>query len=103
MSELIKSVEYNQINPNVPEISPGDTVRVHARIVEGNRERVQIYEGIVIAKKGGGANETFTVRRVAAHGIGVERTFLLNSPRSLFAEIASIPITLTRQALFLSP
>lgn len=81
MSELIKSVEHNQANPDVPEIRPGDTVRVHALIVEGSRERVQVFQGVVIAKKGGGANETFTVRRVAAHGIGVERTFLLNSPR----------------------
>jgi large subunit ribosomal protein L19 len=81
MSELIKSVEYNQVNPDVPAIRPGDTVRVHARIVEGNRERTQVFQGVVIAIKGGGANETFTVRRVASHGIGVERTFLLNSPR----------------------
>jgi large subunit ribosomal protein L19 len=81
MSELIRSVEYNQVNPDVPEIRSGDTVRVHARIVEGNRERVQVFQGVVIAQKGGGANETFTVRRIASHGIGVERTFLLNSPR----------------------
>jgi large subunit ribosomal protein L19 len=81
MSELIKSVEHSQVQPNAPEIGPGDTVRVHARIVEGNRERVQVFEGIVVGKKGGGVNETFTVRRVAAHGIGVERTFLLHSPR----------------------
>ena len=73
MSELMKSVEYAELNPDVPQVRPGDTVRVHARIVEGNRERVQVFQGTVM--------RSFTVRRVASHGIGVERTFLLNSPR----------------------
>ena len=81
MSELIKSVEYREPNPNIPALSPGDTVRVHARIVEGSRERVQVFQGVVIRKRGGGASTNFTVRRIASHGIGVERTFLLNSPR----------------------
>ena len=81
MSELIKSIEYREPNPNIPELRPGDTVRVHARIVEGNRERVQVFQGIVIRKRGGGGNANFTVRRVASHGVGVERTFLLHSPR----------------------
>jgi large subunit ribosomal protein L19 len=81
MSELIKSVEYVEPNPEVPQLRSGDTVRVHARIVEGNRERVQVFQGIVLRVRGGGINANFTVRRVASHGIGVERTFLLHSPR----------------------
>ncbi|HIC93523.1 MAG TPA: 50S ribosomal protein L19, partial [Anaerolineae bacterium] len=68
-------------NPNIPEIRPGDTVRVHTRIVEGDRERVQVFQGTVIRVRKGGANASFTVRRIASHGIGVERTFPLNSPR----------------------
>lgn len=81
MSELLKSVEYREPNPNVPEIRSGDTVRVHARIVEGNRERIQVFQGVVIRIRGRSVNSNFTVRRVASHGIGVERTFLLRSPR----------------------
>lgn len=64
-----------------PEIRSGDTVKVHLRIVEGDRERVQIFQGIVIRLRGGGNEANFTVRRVATHGVGVERTFLLKSPR----------------------
>jgi large subunit ribosomal protein L19 len=79
---LVESLERQlQSNPNVPEIRPGDTVRVHARIVEGERERVQVFQGTVIRMRRGGANANFTVRRIASHGIGVERTFLLLSPR----------------------
>ena len=81
MSELMQSVEYREPNPNVPQINPGDTVRVHARIVEGNRERVQVFQGTVIRIRGKGINSNFTVRRIASHGVGVERTFLLQSPR----------------------
>ena len=81
MSELMQSVEYREPNPDVPQISPGDTVRVHARIVEGNRERVQVFQGTVIRIRGKGINRNFTVRRIASHGVGVERTFLLQSPR----------------------
>lgn len=77
--ELIQSIE--NLKEDVPEISPGDTVKVHVRIVEGNRERVQVVQGVIIRIRGGGINRTFTVRRVASHGIGVERTFLLHSPR----------------------
>jgi large subunit ribosomal protein L19 len=68
-------------NENIPELRPGDTVRVHARIVEGDRERVQVFQGTVIRTRRGGAGASFTVRRIASHGIGVERTFLLHSPR----------------------
>ena len=77
--DLIQSVE--QLSEDRPQVRPGDTVNVHVRIVEGNRERIQVFQGIVIAIKGGGINELFTVRRIAAHGIGVERTFLYHSPR----------------------
>jgi large subunit ribosomal protein L19 len=68
-------------NSNIPELSPGDSVKVYVRIVEGQRERVQAFQGTVIRVRGSGASATFTVRRVAAHGVGVERTFLLHSPR----------------------
>jgi len=66
---------------DLPELRPGDTVRVHALIVEGNRERVQVFQGTVIRLRKSGAQANFTVRRIASHGIGVERTFLLHSPR----------------------
>jgi large subunit ribosomal protein L19 len=79
---LIESLErQTEPNPNIPELHPGDTVKVHARIVEGDRERVQVFRGTVIRLRGGGTNASFTVRRIASHGIGVERTFLLRSPR----------------------
>lgn len=77
--DLLQSVE--QLKEERPEVQPGDTVNVHLRIVEGARERIQVFQGVVIAIKGGGVNTLFTVRRIAAHGIGVERTFLLHSPR----------------------
>jgi large subunit ribosomal protein L19 len=79
---LIDSLEQElKENRDIPDIQPGDTVRVHQRIVEGDRERVQAFQGTVIRLRGRGANANFTVRRVASHGIGVERTFLLYSPR----------------------
>ena len=79
---LVESLERQlEPNPNVPDLRPGDTVNVHARIVEGDRERVQIFKGTIIRMHGGGAGASFTVRRIASHGIGVERTFLLHSPR----------------------
>lgn len=65
----------------VPELAPGDNVKVHVRIVEGDRERLQVFQGVVIRRRGSGIGETFTVRRIASHGVGVERTFLLHSPR----------------------
>jgi large subunit ribosomal protein L19 len=79
MNDLIKTLEAPA--PEHPEIEPGDTVKVHVRIVEGNRERVQVFQGTVIGLRGGGNNASFTVRRIASHGIGVERTFLWRSPR----------------------
>jgi len=68
-------------NPNIPELKPGDNVKVHVRIVEGDRERIQIFPGTIIRIRKSGNNANFTVRRVASHGVGVERTFLVHSPR----------------------
>ncbi len=81
MSELLKSVERLEPNPNIPPLAPGDTVRVHSRIVEGDRERIQLVQGVVIRIKKGGPAASFTVRRIGAHGVGVERTFPFHSPR----------------------
>ncbi len=80
MSELIKAVEAAE-NPNIPQIHPGDTVSVFLRIKEGNTERTQEIRGTVLRMRGGGNNGNFTVRRIASNGIGVERTFLIRSPR----------------------
>ncbi len=77
--DIIKSIEHEQLKSKVPDIKVGDTVRVHQRIKEGNRQRIQVFEGIVIKKQNGGLNETFTVRRIS-YGVGVEKTFLLHSP-----------------------
>jgi large subunit ribosomal protein L19 len=79
-AELLKSVEA-PVNENIPELSPGDTVSVHIKITEGDRERTQIFKGTILLVRGGGNNASFTVRRIASNGIGVERTFLLRSPR----------------------
>ena len=81
MVDVIRSLEANQFKTNIPEFGPGDTVRVAVRVVEGERERIQNFEGVVWRRQGGGLNETFLVRRIASHGIGVERNFLLHSPR----------------------
>jgi large subunit ribosomal protein L19 len=80
MSELLKAVEA-ETNPNIPDIRPGDTVSVFLRIREGNTERTQEFRGTVISMRGGGNNANFAVRRIASNGIGVERSFLLRSPR----------------------
>ena len=80
VAQLIRSIEEEQFK-DVPEFRAGDNVRVHAKVVEGTRERIQIFEGVVIRRRAGGINENFTVRRMGAHGIGVERTFLVHSPR----------------------
>ena len=79
MTDLIKALEAEE--RGFPQLRPGDTVRVHVRIVEGNRERIQVFNGVVIRLRKGGNDANFTVRRIASHGIGVERTFLLRSPR----------------------
>jgi large subunit ribosomal protein L19 len=79
---LVESLEKSlQANPKIPALSPGDLVRVHQKIVEGDRERIQVFQGTVIRLRRGGANANFTVRRIASNNIGVERTFLLLSPR----------------------
>ncbi len=80
MSEIIRSIEQKQLRTDLPKISIGDTVRVWVKVVEGSRERLQAFEGVVIAMRNGGVRETFTVRRVS-YGIGVERTFPMHSPR----------------------
>ena len=77
--DLIKAFTNEQLKSDVPQFKIGDTVRVHNKIKEGNRERIQIFEGTVIARRGGGISESFTVRRVA-YGVGVEKTFPLHSP-----------------------
>jgi len=80
MSSLIKSLEP-ELNPKIDRLRPGDTVRVHHRIVEGEKERVQVFQGVVLSIAGSGVNTRFCVRRIAAHGVGVERTFSFASPR----------------------
>jgi large subunit ribosomal protein L19 len=78
---LVQSVQNQQLKDKAPELQSGDTVRVHTRIVEGDRERVQVFQGTVIRLRSGNVNANFTVRRIASDGIGVERTFPLHSPR----------------------
>ncbi|MDR5683571.1 MAG: 50S ribosomal protein L19 [Armatimonadota bacterium] len=73
-------VEQPQLKSKIPDFGPGDTVRVHMKVIEGGRERVQAFEGVVVGRRGGGLRETFTVRRIS-HGVGVERIFPLHSPR----------------------
>ncbi len=77
--DIVKSIEHEQLKNKVPELRVGNTVRVHQKIKEGNRERIQVFEGIIIKKQNGGVNETFTVRKVS-YGVGVEKTFLVHSP-----------------------
>ncbi len=77
--DIIKSIEHEHLKEKIPVLKVGNTVRVHQRIKEGNRERIQVFEGIIIKKQGGGLNATFTVRRIAS-GVGVEKTFLIHSP-----------------------
>lgn len=80
MNPLIQSLTESQLRTDIPEFRAGDTVRVHAKVVEGNRERVQIFEGVVISRKGQGISEMYTVRKISG-GIGVERTFPIHTPR----------------------
>ena len=93
--DIIKSIEHEQLKNKVPDIRVGNTVRVHQRIKEGNRQRIQVFEGIVIKKQNGGLNETFTVRRVA-YGVGVEKTFLLHSP--LIEKVETVRVGKARRA-----
>lgn len=80
MSDLLQSVEA-PVNPNIPPLSVGDAVSVHVKIKEGNRERIQEFKGTILYMHNNGNNSTFTVRRIASNGVGVERTFMLRSPR----------------------
>ena len=84
--DIIKSIEHEQLKSKIPVINIGDTIRVHVRVKEGNRERIQVFEGIVIKRQGGGTKETFTVRRIS-YGVGVEKTFLIHSPKVEKVEI----------------
>ena len=87
--DIIKSIEHEQLKNKIPELKVGNTVRVHQRIKEGNRERIQVFEGLIIKKQGGGVNATFTVRRVA-YGVGVEKTFLVHSPMVEKVEVVRV-------------
>ncbi|MDR1774319.1 MAG: 50S ribosomal protein L19 [Clostridioides sp.] len=80
MDQIIKMIEEGQLKSDVPNFRPGDTVRVHVKIIEGKRERVQVFEGFVLKRQGGGVRETFTVRKIS-FGVGVERTFPVHSPK----------------------
>lgn len=77
---ILNSIEQGYKKKDIPDFRPGDTVNVYTKVVEGNRERIQVFEGVVIARKGGGTRETFTVRKIS-YGVGVERIFPLHSPR----------------------
>ena len=85
--DIIKSINEEQIRTDLPNFNIGDTVRVHFKVKEGNRERIQVFEGTVIKKKGGSVTETFTVRKIAS-GVGVERVFPVNSPKIEKIEIS---------------
>jgi len=84
--QLIEQIEFEQLRTDTPEFGPGDTVRVHTRVIEGGKERIQVFEGVVIGKKDSGLRSSFTVRKLS-HGVGVERTFMLHSPRIAKLEV----------------
>ncbi|HLV75016.1 LSU ribosomal protein L19P [Actinomadura hallensis] len=88
MHTLIQEIEKAAMRTDVPDFRPGDTLKVHVRVTEGNRTRIQIFQGVVIRRQGGGARETFTVRKVS-YGVGVERTFPINSPTIDRIEVVS--------------
>ncbi len=87
--DILKSIEHEQLKSKIPELRIGDTVKVHVKVKEGNRERIQVFEGIIIKKQGGGVNATFTVRRIS-YGVGVEKTFLINSPMVEKVEVVRV-------------
>ncbi|MGI6083043.1 MAG: 50S ribosomal protein L19 [Limnochordia bacterium] len=86
MMNIIQQIEAEQLRPDVTDFGPGDRVRVHVKVVEGERERIQVFEGTVIKRSGNGLRETFTVRKIS-QGIGVERTFLVHSPMIARVEV----------------
>lgn len=87
--DILKSIEHEQMKNKIPELKIGNTVRVHVKVKEGNRERIQVFEGIIIKKQGGGVNSTFTVRKIS-YGVGVEKTFLVHSPRIEKIEVTRV-------------
>ena len=87
--DIIKSIEHEQMKNKIPDLRVGNTVKVHVRVKEGNRERIQIFEGTIIKVQGGGINKTFTVRRIAS-GVGVEKTFLIHSPAVEKVEVTRV-------------
>jgi large subunit ribosomal protein L19 len=86
MQQLIEEITKAQLRTDLPSFRPGDTVRVHVKVVEGTRERIQLFEGVVIKRRGGGISETFTVRKIS-YGVGVERTFPVNTPKIAKLEV----------------
>jgi large subunit ribosomal protein L19 len=89
MSKVIEQLERAQVRDDIPQFKAGDTVRVHFKVIEGQRQRIQVFEGIVIKRQGAGARETFTVRK-QSFGVGVERTFPLHSPKIERIEVAAV-------------
>ena len=87
--DIIKSIEHEQMKNKIPELRVGNTVKVHVRVKEGNRERIQVFEGTIIKVQGGGIKQTFTVRRIAS-GVGVEKTFLVHSPAVEKVEVTRV-------------
>ncbi|MBF0708427.1 50S ribosomal protein L19 [Bacillus hwajinpoensis] len=87
MHKLIQDITKDQLKSDLPNFRPGDTVKVHVKVVEGTRERIQLFEGVVIKRRGGGISETFTVRKIS-YGVGVERTFPVHSPKVAKLEVA---------------
>ncbi|MEK4385104.1 50S ribosomal protein L19 [Solibacillus sp. FSL W7-1436] len=86
MSNIITEITKDQLRSDLPTFKPGDTVKVHVKIVEGTRERIQLFEGVVIKRRGGGISETFTVRKIS-YGVGVERTFPVHTPKIAKLEV----------------
>jgi large subunit ribosomal protein L19 len=89
MSKVIETLERAQLRDNIPQFKAGDTVRVHFKVIEGQRQRIQVFEGVVIKRQGSGARETFTVRK-QSFGVGVERTFPLHTPKIEKIEVAAV-------------
>ncbi len=98
---VINLIQKEQEKPSVPDFRPGDTVKVYSKVVEGGKERTQMFEGIVTVRKGGGIGETITVRRLS-HGIGVEKSFLLHSPRLEKVEVSKRGIVRRSRLYYLS-
>lgn len=98
--DAVKELEREQLRTDLPEIAPGDTVRVSIKVVEGNRERTQVFEGTVMRMKGGGLNRQITVRRIAS-GVGVERTFMIHAPRVEKVEVVRHGVARRAQLYFL--